>query len=458
MGPPNIDTDYLKVPEYVFWYQCYSRVENESSVNKDKITQALSIMKKYGAFHPSFESLVNSTDERSRSDAIAFYNKRSTTSDFDTLLESLPTRESKAEILEGLKRLTAISIIENNYEGVSNVLNQLNLTIEFHSQPQDLELLIENRYIEFKFYNYIVVLYLLVLFPKNNVSDSMSASIKSLNVIFNPVTSYFKKNQVLLGFDSDTEEVYYYYLMCWFHSIVAFKQADFSSFLLIFYDLLSVSKGKLRPIDILSSEAQLRSQILIMLLFSTLITKPFKELSLLNIKNHVNEVQVHLLDLFDDYASLEYLVYRVMLNLAESNYSLFKEGFDDLLLLKVQAIMGYCFPGGFDNFVRFVLHIVDLKGFIILMSVTKRIPSTVLNSILAFPENSLDDLLLFMSALGLGEIGLGYDYGEDCFYNNNRIHDSLNDDINELNDILNGESVVNIVKGYLLELALYSGS
>ena len=458
MGPPNIDIDYLKVPEYVFWYQCYSRVENESSVNKDKITQALSIMKKYGAFHPSFESLVNSTDERSRSDAIAFYNKRSTTSDFDTLLESLPTRESKAEILEGLKRLTAISIIENNYEGVSNVLNQLNLTIEFHSQPQDLELLIENRYIEFKFYNYIVVLYLLVLFPKNNVSDSMSASIKSLNVIFNPVTSYFKKNQVLLGFDSDTEEVYYYYLMCWFHSIVAFKQADFSSFLLIFYDLLSVSKGKLRPIDILSSEAQLRSQILIMLLFSTLITKPFKELSLLNIKNHVNEVQVHLLDLFDDYASLEYLVYRVMLNLAESNYSLFKEGFDDLLLLKVQAIMGYCFPGGFDNFVRFVLHIVDLKGFIILMSVTKRIPSTVLNSILAFPENSLDDLLLFMSALGLGEIGLGYDYGEDCFYNNNRIHDSLNDDINELNDILNGESVVNIVKGYLLELALYSGS
>ena len=458
MGPPNIDIDYLKVPEYVFWYQCYSRVENESSVNKDKITQALSIMKKYGAFHPSFESLVNSTDERSRSDAIAFYNKRSTTSDFDTLLESLPTRESKAEILEGLKRLTAISIIENNYEGVSNVLNQLNLTIEFHSQPQDLELLIENRYIEFKFYNYIVVLYLLVLFPKNNVSDSMSASIKSLNVIFNPVTSYFKKNQVLLGFDSDTEEVYYYYLMCWFHSIVTFKQADFSSFLLIFYDLLSVSKGKLRPIDILSSEAQLRSQILIMLLFSTLITKPFKELSLLNIKNHVNEVQVHLLDLFDDYASLEYLVYRVMLNLAESNYSLFKEGFDDLLLLKVQAIMGYCFPGGFDNFVRFVLHIVDLKGFIILMSVTKRIPSTVLNSILAFPENSLDDLLLFMSALGLGEIGLGYDYGEDCFYNNNRIHDSLNDDINELNDILNGESVVNIVKGYLLELALYSGS
>ena len=458
MGPPNIDTDYLKVPEYVFWYQCYSRVENESSVNKDKITQALSIMKKYGAFHPSFESLVNSTDERSRSDAIAFYNKRSTTSDFDTLLESLPTRESKAEILEGLKRLTAISIIENNYEGVSNVLNQLNLTIEFHSQPQDLELLIENRYIEFKFYNYIVVLYLLVLFPKNNVSDSMSASIKSLNVIFNPVTSYFKKNQVLLGFDSDTKEVYYYYLMCWFHSIVTFKQADFSSFLLIFYDLLSVSKGKLRPIDILSSEAQLRSQILIMLLFSTLITKPFKELSLLNIKNHVNEVQVHLLDLFDDYASLEYLVYRVMLNLAESNYSLFKEGFDDLLLLKVQAIMGYCFPGGFDNFVRFVLHIVDLKGFIILMSVTKRIPSTVLNSILAFPENSLDDLLLFMSALGLGEIGLGYDYGEDCFYNNNRIHDSLNDDINELNDILNGESVVNIVKGYLLELALYSGS
>ena len=458
MGPPNIDTDYLKVPEYVFWYQCYSRVENESSVNKDKITQALSIMKKYGAFHPSFESLVNSTDERSRSDAIAFYNKRSTTSDFDTLLESLPTRESKAEILEGLKRLTAISIIENNYEGVSNVLNQLNLTIEFHSQPQDLELLIENRYIEFKFYNYIVVLYLLVLFPKNNVSDSMSASIKSLNVIFNPVTSYFKKNQVLLGFDSDTKEVYYYYLMCWFHSIVTFKQADFSSFLLIFYDLLSVSKGKLRPIDILSSEAQLRSQILIMLLFSTLITKPFKELSLLNIKSHVNEVQVHLLDLFDDYASLEYLVYRVMLNLAESNYSLFKEGFDDLLLLKVQAIMGYCFPGGFDNFVRFVLHIVDLKGFIILMSVTKRIPSTVLNSILAFPENSLDDLLLFMSALGLGEIGLGYDYGEDCFYNNNRIHDSLNDDINELNDILNGESVVNIVKGYLLELALYSGS
>lgn len=458
MGPPNIDIDYLKVPEYVFWYQCYSRVENESSVNKDKITQALSIMKKYGAFHPSFESLVNSTDERSRSDAIAFYNKRSTTSDFDTLLESLPTRESKAEILEGLKRLTAISIIENNYEGVSNVLNQLNLTIEFHSQPQDLELLIENRYIEFKFYNYIVVLYLLVLFPKNNVSDSMSASIKSLNVIFNPVTSYFKKNQVLLGFDSDTKEVYYYYLMCWFHSIVTFKQADFSSFLLIFYDLLSVSKGKLRPIDILSSEAQLRSQILIMLLFSTLITKPFKELSLLNIKSHVNEVQVHLLDLFDDYASLEYLVYRVMLNLAESNYSLFKEGFDDLLLLKVQAIMGYCFPGGFDNFVRFVLHIVDLKGFIILMSVTKRIPSTVLNSILAFPENSLDDLLLFMSALGLGEIGLGYDYGEDCFYNNNRIHDSLNDDINELNDILNGESVVNIVKGYLLELALYSGS
>lgn len=458
MGPPNIDIDYLKVPEYVFWYQCYSRVENESSVNKDKITQALSIMEKYGAFHPSFESLVNSTDERSRSDAIAFYNKRSTTSDFDTLLESLPTRESKAEILEGLKRLTAISIIENNYEGVSNVLNQLNLTIEFHSQPQDLELLIENRYIEFKFYNYIVVLYLLVLFPKNNVSDSMSASIKSLNVIFNPVTSYFKKNQVLLGFDSDTKEVYYYYLMCWFHSIVTFKQADFSSFLLIFYDLLSVSKGKLRPIDILSSEAQLRSQILIMLLFSTLITKPFKELSLLNIKSHVNEVQVHLLDLFDDYASLEYLVYRVMLNLAESNYSLFKEGFDDLLLLKVQAIMGYCFPGGFDNFVRFVLHIVDLKGFIILMSVTKRIPSTVLNSILAFPENSLDDLLLFMSALGLGEIGLGYDYGEDCFYNNNRIHDSLNDDINELNDILNGESVVNIVKGYLLELALYSGS
>lgn len=457
MGHPDIDIDYLKVPEYVYWYQCYSQVENGTSLCKDKIKQALSIMKKYGAFHFSFESLVNSTDEASRSDAIIHYNKKSETSDFYTLLEVLPTRESKAEILKELKRLTAISIIENNYEGVTNVLSQLNLTIEFHSQPQDLDLLIENRYIEFKFYNYIVVLYLLVLFPRNSVSDSMSASIKSLNVIFNPVTSYFKKNQVLLGFDSDTEEVYYYYLMCWFHSIVTFKQADFSGFLIVFYDLLSVSKGKLRPIDILNAEPQLRSQVLIMLVFSTLITKPFKELSLVNIKNHANEVQAHL-DLFDDYASLEYLVYRVMLNLAESNYSLFKENFDDQLLLKIRAIMGYCFPGGFDNFVLFVLHIVDLKSFIILMSATKRIPRTVLNSILVFPENSLDELLLFMSALGLGEIGLGYDYGEDFFYNSNRIRDSLNDDINELSDILNGESVVNIVKGYLLELALYSGS
>ncbi|CUM57271.1 uncharacterized protein AC631_04463 [Debaryomyces fabryi] len=468
----DIDVDYLNVNKLAYTFESLNSSNNNSlrQLAKDAARRALKIMNKYQSLHPSYKSMISYlSDENTEftSEWAASVNKTNRTlmNKYTDELHDCLQDTDKEQIMEQIGSLAKIHTIQGNYQQIITTLNQFHSIIQFRSQPNDLNQFIQNKYIEFNFIQYTTTLYNLIWFPLNNESSS-SANTSSLNAFktinnyFKKVTLYYSKNEMLININNSNKEIQYYWLLNWLQLTVYFNQGKFDEFLIEF-DTLINNDSALKPLDILNfDEVSLKTEILIMFKISIAITKPFKNLSLLNyefINGECFDTET-LFELFNDNDTFEFTVHEIFLNLSESNFKGFKAKFgDDVLINKLVGILGYTFPRNALSFIQFINNVVDFKNFLLIISITKRIPKSNLMTLLGYPNDyATNDLLLFISVLNLGELGIGYDYDNELFYNSGIKDNNLNEQITNLENRLTGESIANLIKGCLIEQALNS--
>lgn len=468
----DIDIDYLNVNKLAYTFESLNSSNNDSlrQLAKEAARRALKIMNKYQSLHPSHKSMISylSDDNTEFTPEWAIsVNKenRILVNKYTDELHDCLQGTDKEQIMEQLGNLAKIHTIQGNYQQIITTLNQFHSIIQFRSQPNDLNQFIQNRYIEFNFIQYTTTLYNLIWFPLNNESSSSAAtsslnSFKTINNYFKKVTLYYSKNEMLININNSNKEIQYYWLLNWLQLTVYFNQGKFDEFLIEF-DTLINNDSSLKPLDILNfDKVSLKTEILIMFKISIAITKPFKNLSLLNYESSNNECfdTETLFELFNDNDTFEFTIHEIFLNLSESNFKRFKAKFsNDVFINKLVGVLGYTFPRNALSFIRFINNVVDFKNFLLIISITKRIPKSNLMTLLGYLNDyNTNDLLLFISILNLGELGIGYDYDNDLFYNSGIKDNNLNEQIANLENRVTGESIANLIKGCLIEQALNS--
>jgi hypothetical protein len=468
----DIDIDYLNVNRLAYTFESLHSSSNDTlrQLTKDTAIRALKIMNKYQSLHPSYKSMIsylsneNTVFTSEWSASVDKANRLLVNKYTDELHDCLQDTD-KEQIMEKIGNLSKIYTIQGNYQQILTILNQFHSVIQFRSQPNDLNQFIQNRYMEFNFIQYTTTLYNLIWFPLNNESSSSATTsslnaFKTINNYFKKVTVYYNKNEMLINVNNSNKEIQYYWLLNWLHLTVYFNQGKFDEFLIEF-DALINDESTLKPLDILNFDpVSLQMEILIMFKISIAITKPFKNLSLLNYEfsNIIGSDNEILFELFNDNNTFEFTVHEVFLSLSESNFKEFKINFnEDVFKNKLISILGYTFPRNALSFIQFINNVVDFKNFLLIISITKRISKSNLMSLLGYSNDSMtNDLLLFISILKLGELGIGYDYGNDLFYNSGIKQNNLAEQIKDLENRLTGDSIANLIKGCLIEQALNS--
>ena len=468
----DIDVDYLNVNRLAYTFESLHSNNNDTlkQLTKDTAIRALKIMNKYQSLHPSYKSMISylsseNTEFTSEWAATVTKANRLLVNKYTDELHDCLQNTDKEQIMEKIGNLSKIYTIQGNYQQIITILNQFHSIIQFRSQPNDLDQFVQNKYIEFNFIQYTTTLYNLIWFPLNNESSSSATTsslnaFKTINNYFKKVTVYYHKNEMLININNSNKEIEYYWLLNWLHLTVYFNQGKFEEFLMEFETLIN-DESSLKPLDILNfGPVSLKTEILIMFKISIAITKPFKNLSLLNYEysNTIGFDNEILFELFNDNNTFEFTVHEVFSNLSEANFKEFKIRFnEDVFKNKLIGISGYTFPRNALSFIQFINNVVDFKNFLLIISITKRISKSSLMSLLGYSEESTtNDLLLFVSILKLGELGIGYDYDNDLFYNSGIKQNNLAEQVTVLENRLTGESIANLLKGCLIEQALNS--
>lgn len=269
--------------------------------------------------------------------------------------------------------------------------------------------------------------------------------------------------------ESVSSEILYYFLISLLRLTELFRKGEYLSFYTEFVNLLETNAVcGISPEDVLldiQCRYTLKRDLVIMLGISLVLALPFKDLSFLN-SRELEKTRNLIIDLFTLDAneagqSLPIHIYRLLVELSESNFHLAKEMtsdkmFRDSICSQLDHILSLnkaLSIGFFDFFTQ----TIDLKIFLMIISHVKRIPRAKLLHILGYREEHSNDiteiLLSFMSSLNLGESGIGYDVMGDFFFNNglaNRIG-VLKRQIDQLSVDLKGNSLAELVHGVLME-------
>lgn len=345
-------------------------------------------------------------------------------------------------------------------------LDSYGTLVQFISQPATHEILVENSYLQYLFYQYIIGIYRAIWFPVEEIkslqSFSFSKEPESINAFklvensFKKIVVYYSKNETLLKKDCD--ESRYYWLARYVRLALLFMQLRFEEFK---HEFIAI-KNEFEDYDMedFLSGLTLKSAILIMYGITLLLSKPFKELSLID-----DDVIIDLFIAKDD--SLQSMFYYgVLLPLSKPNFKLVQTNLNKSDLTELlQAHLGFTLPVPLknsvnQNFLEYVLLIIQFKSFISIMSVTKQIPAEKLFSLMGFDdlvssEEIIQKLMTLIGGLGLGKMGVGYNADEKVFYNNEvnreKLTEMLQGDIERLARDMEGESMATLMKGLLIE-------
>ncbi|ODV79213.1 uncharacterized protein CANTADRAFT_39215, partial [Suhomyces tanzawaensis NRRL Y-17324] len=378
-----------------------------------------------------------------------------------------------------------VSIINQDYDIALQYLNDYSAIVSFSSQPKDHAHLRDNAYLEFLFYQFVVNVYL-TIFPSNDplkYKDSNdTGSFKSLDGIYKKIAFYHNRNESLLAscppeepIESDDEtsdevctELKFYWLSKILNLVVQFKRLDFEDFYKDFISILLASDKSMK--FFVNELGVLKSRILSMFCIVIIFLKPFKDLSLLDIDKLDLIINLYT----SDEQCYEYELYnQILVPLLQSNFALVKanltlnEGF----LNRFSAELGFSVPVSLTEssqfpkaFLQYVSSIIDYKNCLLIFSVIKQIPRLKLMKLLGYnlqetSEQKIieinEQILLLISSLGLGKIGIGYQFDQDIYYNNGSRREldaeELQDGLDELTNELRAESIAKMMKGVLLE-------
>lgn len=442
--------------------------------------ETLQLMNNHQALAPSYQILINYLN----SQRIAHpYTERwvtniSTISEtllqtFEGEIKSLLAKDYRSqtsipthELFTKVSKVVESSLIQGKYYMAQYFLDSYGTLVQFISQPATHEILVENSYLQYLFYQYIIGIYRAIWFPVEEIkslqSFTFSKEPESINAFklvensFKKIVVYYSKNETLLKKDCD--ESRYYWLARYVRLALLFMQLRFEEFK---HEFIAI-KNEFEDYDMedFLSGLTLKSAILIMYGITLLLSKPFKELSLID-----DDVIIDLFIAKDD--SLQSMFYYgVLLPLSKPNFKLVQTNLNKSDLTELlQAHLGFTLPLPLknsvnQNFLEYVLLIIQFKSFISIMSVTKQIPAEKLFSLMGFDdlvssEEIIQKLMTLIGGLGLGKMGVGYNADEKVFYNDEvnreKLTEMLQGDIERLARDMEGESMATLMKGLLIE-------
>ncbi|KAK6459554.1 uncharacterized protein RJT20DRAFT_132683 [Scheffersomyces xylosifermentans] len=518
MTPPkdSFDIDFLFINQLSYVFNKYSESPNAAEFTDQCIkiaSQCLQLMDKYGALHPSFDSFIsflrsqnhpNPYDQRwavkiqSSSDSHQA-NLNSLFKKIHTSSTASSAPSANKELYANVRKAVIMCIIERKYQDAIGHLNNYSAVVQFSTQPRDHTQLRDNRYIEYSFFQYVIGIFDLIWLPLDNsnfappergfpygtqrMAPVPTGNFKNLDAISRKVASYYTKSESLLTSteeeNSDHSELYYFWLMKFYGFTVLFKQFNFREFYDEFISLFIKYQSpnpqlELSPVALLAERVPvLKSDLLCMFGIVSIFVKPFNSLALMDIGN--DDI---LLDLFNlDEKSFEYVLYNeVMVPLSEANNKKVKTSLVDNAILQDMFIasLDYLVPvinqksqsavSASLRFMRYLTLIIDLKNFLLIISVIKQAPRLKIIQLLGYDTNNLSEasisqisqiLLSLVAALGLGEIGIGFNAQQDVFCNDivdhNQGSKKLQKSLTDLTADVEAESLAALMTGALLE-------
>lgn len=468
--------DYLQVSRLAHEFQVLSNSESHDFKKKaiGSAIKALKIMERYGALHPDHKSMIGFASKESTlydinwCDRVANKGDEIVTVNSTNLYEALHLRHAdkkdRAIVFSTVRALFASHMIQEDYSLAHKILGMTS-TLQFQSHPATLTELQENKFIEYNFYHYAYNLYSSILFPKSSEiteepTSTNSSSHRTLSNIFKKVTTYYERNAILLNHNTKSTEYQYYIAILWLELLLLFKKGMFMDFISSFFSFMFNSTETEDSYLLMDDAIELKSEVLVMLKIAVLITKPFKNQSLLNFQPSTdNNIDNELFfELYDNQDLLEGVTHQIFKKLSTCDFELFRALFNSQqYATQLIGKIGYVFPGEGNVFLDYLGNLIDFKEFILIMSMTKKIPKSELLSLMGCDNaNIIDKLLIFIASLKLGDYGIGYDMQDEIFFNNGRQPYDIDSDLERLSNLIAGESIANLTKGSLLGLVLDS--
>ncbi|CCE78082.1 Piso0_000695 [Millerozyma farinosa CBS 7064] len=468
-------TEYLQVSRLAHEFRIFSNSESHDLKKKaiNSAIKALAIMERCGALHPDHKSMVkfageeNSLYDNNWCDRVANTSDETVTVNSTSLYEALHSRHAdradRATLFSTVRTLFALHMIQEDYSSVQKILGMTS-SLQFQSHPATAAELQENKFIEFNFYHYAFNLYNLVLFPSSSEMNEEPTSTNSnshrvLANIVKKVATYYERNSILFNNNTESTEYRYYIAIRWLEFLALFKKGMFSDFINSFFSFM-INNTETEDSNVLMDNAiDLKSEVLVMLKITILITKPFKNQSFLNFQPSKDNIDNELFfELYDNQDSLEGITHQIFMKLSTCDFESFRSLFSsNQYATELVGKIGYVFPGEGNVFLDYLRNLIDFKMFILIMSMTKKISKNELLSLMGCDNvNITDKLLIFIASLKLGDYGIGYNMQDEMFFNNGRQPYDIDADLERLSNSIAGESIANLTKGSLLGLVLDS--
>ncbi|KAI3406154.2 hypothetical protein KGF56_000996 [Candida oxycetoniae] len=501
MAESTFDIKFIAINQIAYTFNKLASI-NSNDDNRESLIgmaiECLALMEQYQTLHPSYTTLLAYLAAAENVD-ITIYNsqwamsiKQKANVYITNLLEEMKLifaktnsalkPEQAQELFVKVRKGVIIRIIQTEYQEALSLLDKFASIVEFSTQPKVRQQFLDNRFIEYLFLKYIGNLFSLIWFPlddnKYTIASGVyvkegdkllysSSSFKPMDRIYNQVLMYQKKNESL--FEENDDETRYFWIIRFLRLSLFFKQFEFIEFYKEFLDLFILQK---EPLQYLVSDTSLiKCNLLVMFGMVLIFVKPFNTLSLLDNEND------NLLELYyEDPNKIEFKLYnQLMKPLSNGDFHQVKHVFEDTNLVHLLvSYLEYNFPistskfsSNSSSFVDYIKLIIDLKTFLSILSSTRAIPRLKMLSLMGYDlkkknESELNEvsnhLIGVISALGLGQVGIGYLASEQVFYNNATSASnsqvelvSLQEDIDRISHNLQGDSLATLMTNSLLE-------
>lgn len=470
----DVDVSFLEINGIV--YNFYHIIKNDNlnvdvQLAKKLAAKALGLMDKYSSLHPQYQLLI---------DYCRMYDKGSKYNDL--WVHEVNERNNQIKLkskhhysdkgaFDAIKKGAIASVIQGSYL----LLKLKDLTRFQTTQPVNMKQFIDNRYMEYFFLEFIINFYQLY-WPVSEDSDELSQSgsfvnlsnnsisadpLRSMQSIYKKVTFYYNKNESLFREENGdiTAEFSYYWMIKWLNILALFKQLKYHECLQEVETMISNESDRYQLLELLEKTPILKSSILVVFAFSAILAKPFKDLTL---------IDTDFQPLMDSFVisedNIEFSIYSdILVPLSELRLREVKNIFKNTeYISKLSSSIGHILPEPVNKlspgFLDYLMQMIDFKSFLLLISMTKQIKRRKMMSLLGYDENEdigpiSNNLIVLISSLGLGELGIGYNVQGDYYYNNedNNKEILLTNEIDNLTEMLESESMAKLLRAVLIE-------
>lgn len=423
-----MNVDFLKV-HFLAHRFSHNEAYNEENLVAFAV-EALNIMDRYKALHPSYPNFQAKLSETGHPEAARFLaewaKKIESEAPKTSYLVELDEVQStdKQQILDEFKQVFAVLVIQCDFRLVQFYLGKLDNIAIFPAQVTSAVAFSENRFFEHLFYQLVALIFGRIWFaesstPKKDNEEPFGGPTGPRNVssVEKKASNYHTRCGFLFrsledkpeaDVDAMKPELEYHMLVQWLCALVKFTQGKFQAFSAEF-DCLYEHISVLENLGVVS-------ETMAMYAVTSIATKPFNQLSL-----NSNEALV------DAYTSvsgtLEQDIFHVLSLLSNAEFAPAKAAlFDQNLLRKLGASLAVFLPNSFEDFLTRLCCLIDQKAFLLILSITKRIRREKLLSMLGYsPQNQTEfedvsnRLLLLIAVLSLGESSIVYETQSDLF-------------------------------------------